>query len=186
MFNAWIVTARGNKVNLAEVQSVIIANVAQGIGSMAMDFPTFGYFTYETTTKLANYPTGTVSFNVPKGTYVAFRANIRNLDTRKLTITLDSHSVFWAPRQDGTADAWFIVNVEADGTIKSTYTQITIPYLDTEPVIFASKNDLGLGSFSRLNTPNAPTSVAVFLLLHGTIGSSPYAQNIPFVSIFYS
>lgn len=188
MFNAWIVTARGNKVNLAETQTVIIANVAQGIGSMAMDFSTFGYYTYtsETSpTKLANYPTGIVSFDVPKGKYVAFRANIRNLDTRKLTITLDSHSVFWAPRLSGTADAWFIVEVEADGTIKSTYTPITIAYLETKTIIFASQNDLGLGSFSALKTPNAVTSVAVFLLLHGTIGTSPYAQNIPFVSIFY-
>ena len=186
-FSAWFVTARGNTVNLAIVQTVIVSDVAQGIGSMAMEFATFGYYTFASSTKLANWPTGIVSFNVPKNEYVAFRANLRNLDPRKLTITLDSHSLFWQPGRSGVSDnAWFIVNVEADGTIKSTYTPITIAYLETKTIIFASQNDLGLGSFSQLKTPNTVTSVAAFLLLHGTIGSSPYGQNIPFVSLFYN
>ena len=186
-FGAWFVTARGNTVNLAIVQTVMVADVAQGIGSMAMEFATFGYYTFASSTKLANWPTGIVSFNVPKNEYVAFRANLRNLDPRKLTITLDSHSLFWQPGRSGVSDnAWFIVNVEADGTIKSTYTPITIAYLETKTIIFASQNDLGLGSFSQLKTPNTVTSVAAFLLLHGTIGSTPYGQNIPFVSLFYN
>lgn len=186
-FSAWIVTARGNKVNLAEVQTVIVSDVAQGIGSMALDFPTFGYYLYATPTKLANYPAGIVSFDIPKNKYVAFRANIRNLDPRKLTITLDSHSLFWQPGMTGVSETkWFIVNVGSDGAISSTYTPITIAYLETKTVIFASDRDVGLaGSFSRQATPNAIASVAAFLLLHGTIGSSPYGQNIPFVSIFY-
>jgi len=191
VFNAWIVTARGNKVNLAEVQSVIIANVAQGIGSMAMDFATFGYYTYVagSSTKLTNYPTGTVSFNIPAGIYVAFRANIRNLDLRKQNITLDSHSLLWQAGISGGGSAWFIVNVDDNkdgtGTIKSTYTPIPIAYLETKTVIFASFKDLGLASFQQLKTPQTGgETFPVFLLLHGTIGASPYAQNIPFVSIF--
>jgi len=186
-FSAWFVTARGNTVNLAIVQTIVVSDVTQGIGSMTMNFATFGYYTYVSSTKLANYPTGIVSFDIPKNTYVAFRANLKNLDPRKLTITLDSHSLFWQPGRPGVDDgAWFIVNVADDGTISSTYTPITIAYLETKTIIFASQNDLGLGSFSQLRTPNKVTSVAAFLLLHGTIGSSPYGQNIPFVSIFYN
>jgi hypothetical protein len=187
-FSAWFVTARGNNVNLAIVQTVIVADVAQGIGSMALDFATFGYYTYDTSTKLKNYPTGNFSFNIPVNTYVAFRASIRNLDPRKLTIKLDSHSLFWQPSGTGSPEnSWFIVNVRPDGIINGTYTQITIAYLETKTVIFASGKDLGLGSFSqqRVASSAAGATVAAFLLLHGTIGTSPYGQNIPFVSINY-
>ena len=191
-FASWFVTARGNTIPLERevAGGIIIAQLAQGIGSMALDFETFGYFTYETTTKLANYPTGNVSFNIPKNEYVAFRVRLTNLDPRKQNIILDSHSLFWQPGRGGVPDkSWFIVNVRDDGTIisidKGTYSSILIPYAETITLIFASENDLALKSFSRLNTPNAETTVAVFLLLHGTIGTSPYAQNIPFVSIFY-
>ena len=190
IFTSWFVTAKGNTIPLEKELGVIVAQLAQGIGSMALDFETFGYFTYETTTKLANYPTGNVSFNIPKNEYVAFRVRLTNLDPRKQSITLDSHSLFWQPGRPAVSEgAWFIVNVRDDGTIisidKGTYSPITIPYTETVTVIFASQNDLRLGSFSRLRTPNVDTTVAVFLLLHGTIGTSPYAQNIPFVSIFY-
>ena len=191
-FISWFVTARGNTIPLEEggLEGVIMAQVAQGIGSMALDFETFGYFTYNTTTKLANYPTGNVSFNIPKNEYVAFRVRLTNLDPREQSITLDAHSLFWQPGRPGVSEGtWFIVNVRGDGTIislnKGTYSPITIPYTGTVTIVFASKNDLALGSFSRLSTPNVDTTVAIFLLLHGTIGTSPYAQNIPFVSIFY-
>lgn len=52
-------------------------------------------------------------------------------------------------------------------------------------LVFASDTDLGLGSFGRLETPNAVTTVATFLLLHGTMNATAFAQNIPFVSLFY-
>jgi hypothetical protein len=52
-------------------------------------------------------------------------------------------------------------------------------------LIFASDDDLEIGAFNRQKTPNAQTTVATFLVLHGTIGSSPYAQSIPFVSLYY-
>lgn len=187
VFTSWFVTARGNLVPLEEERGVIIAQLAQGVGSMALELDKFRYFTYESAQKLANYPAGNVSFDIPKNEYVAFGCYLSNLDPAKQIITVDSHSLFWQPGRPGVSEgAWFIVNVNVDGTINGTYSPISIKYGETKMLVFASKNDLGSGSFDNLKTPNVETTVATFLLLHGTIGSTNYAQNIPFVSLFYS
>jgi len=187
VFTSWFVTDRGNLIPLEKEQGIIVAQLAQGIGSLTLDLYKFRYFTYESSQKLANYPNGNVGFDVPKNTYVAFGCHLTNLDPTKQTITIDSHSFLWQPGRPGVSEgAWFTVNVNVDGTINGTYSLISLKYGETKMIVFASKNDLGLGSFSRLSTPNTVTTVATFLLLHGTIGSSAYAQNIPFVSLFYN
>ena len=188
VFTSWFITARGNLIPLEKEQiEIIVAQIAQGIGSMMLDFDEFRYFTYDSPEKLTNYPNGTISFDVPQNTYVAFGCYLKNLDPKKRTVTIDSHSLFWQPGRPGVSEgAWFIVNVNDNGTIYDTYSSITLKYGETKMLVFASQNDLGLGSFSRLRTPNVVTTVATFLLLHGTIGSTAYAQNIPFVSLFYN
>lgn len=187
VFTSWFVTDRGNFISLEEEQGIIVAQLAQGIGALAFDFYKFRYFTYESDQKLASYPDGTVGFDVPKGEYVAFGCHITNLDPSKQAIIIDSHSLFWQPGRSGVSEGtWFIVNVNEDGTINGAYSPISVKYGETKMLVFASQNDLGLGSFSRLKTPNVITTVATFLLLHGTLGSTAYAQNIPFVSLFYN
>lgn len=188
-FVSWFVTARGNTVPLEREteESVIVAQVAQGIGSLALDFNTFRYYLYESGTKLANYPDGIVSFNVPKGTEIAYGCRLTNLDPRKETITLNSHSVIWQPSVGtGVERLWYIVNVQPDGTINGTYSDITLAYGETKLLCFASKNDLGESGFERVKTPISIGIMPTFLLLHGSIGSHTYGQNIPFVSIYYS
>jgi hypothetical protein len=187
VFSSWFITTRGNAVPLEKERGIIVAQLAQGIGSIALDFYKFRYFTYESDRKLANYPNGTVSFDVPKNEYVAFGCYLTNLDPKRQTIIIDSHSLFWQPGRPAVAEgAWFIVNVNIDGTINETYSLVSLEYGETKMLVFASQNDLALGSFKRLSTPNVVTTVATFILLHGTIGSStPFAQNIPFVALFY-
>jgi FlaG/FlaF family flagellin (archaellin) len=185
VFTSWFVTDRGNLIPLEK--ELIVAQLARGIGYLTLEFDKFRYFTYESEQKLANYPDGTVGFDVPKNEYVAFGCYLTNLDPKRRTIVIDSHSLFWQPGRPGVAEgAWFIVNVNDDGTINGTYSPISVEYKETEMLVFASQNDLGLGSFKRLSTPNVVTTVATFILLHGDIGSDAYAQNIPFVSLFYS
>lgn len=188
VFNSWLVTARGNLMAFQEEQrEIIVAQIAQGIGALALDFDNFRYFTYESPQKLANYPNGTVSFDVPKGEYVAFGCYLTNFDAEKRTIVIDSHSLFFQPGRSGVNEgAWFIVNVDINGTVSDTYEPISIRYGETKMLVFASKFDLEIGSFDRLRTANTVTTVATFLLLHGTIGSNAFAQNIPFVSLFYN
>jgi hypothetical protein len=192
MFSAWIVTARGNKVNLATVQTVIVADVAQGIGSMALNFFQFRYFRYtsSSSTKLANYPSGSVSFNVPAGTDIAFGAYLTNLDPAKQTITLNSTSIIWLyfPLVPGTKLVWYIVNVGSDGTIAPSYSRIPVAYRETKMLVFASSVPGSFSSSSKVSiSPSGSLQnnpCAVNLLLLGTIGTRDYAQNIPFVSLY--
>lgn len=186
IFTSWFVTARGNLISLERDQEVVVADVAQGIGSMSLDIEKFRYFTFESDTKLANYPLGNITFNIPKNTYIAFGCYLTNLDPSMQTIIIDSHSLFWQPGRPSVAEGtWFIVNVNADGTVSESYSSISLLHGETKMLVFASQNDLGLGGFSKLRTANVVTSVASYLLLHGSVGSNGYAQNIPFVALFY-
>jgi hypothetical protein len=188
IFTSWFVTDRGNRIQLEPLEqpkSIIVAQLAQGIGSMALDLTKFRYFSYNSEA-LSSYPNGNISFNIPKNSYVAYGCYLTNLDPTMQTIVIDSHSLFWQPGRPSVSEGvWFVVNVNSNGIISQTYTNITINYGETKMLVFASQNDLGLGAFAKVKTPNVVDSVATFLLLHGTIGSSAYAQNIPFVSLFY-
>ena len=186
-FTSWFVTDRGNLMPLAEEQALIVAQLAQGVGDLALVFDEFRYFVFASGQELSNYPDGNKTFDVPQNTYIAFGCYLTNLNPLKQTIIVDSHSLFWQPGRSGVSEgAWFIVNVAENGTINQTYTPVSLEYGETRMLIFASQNDLGQGSFNRVRTPNAVTTVATFLLLHGIKGISAFAQNIPFVSLYYS
>lgn len=186
-FNSWFVTARGNTIPLEEEQVIIVAHLSKGVGYLALDFDKFRHFTYESPQKLDDFPDGTLGFNVPRNEYVAFGCFVTNLDPAKRTITVDSHSLFFQPGRTGVGEgAWFIVEVNDDGTVNETFSTITLEYNEETMLVFASKFDLGLGSFDRVRTAQASATVITFLALHGTVGSTPYAQSIPYVSLFYS
>jgi len=143
VFNSWFVTTRGNLVPLGKERGIIVAQLAQGIGSLALNFSAFRFFTYESTTKLANYPQGIISFNVPSRTYIAFGVILTNLDPSKQTITLNQYSQVWLyfPKAPGQSIVFYIVNVETDGTIKTPYSPITIAFGETKLVTFASSTE---------------------------------------------
>ena len=188
-FVSWFVTARGNTVAIGEMQGeqVIVAEVAQGIGYLGMDFDTFRYFEYESAYTLKNYPDGSGSYIVPSGETLVFRIRLTNYDPsgNKRTLTLNSHSLLWMyfPKV-GKQIYWHIVNVDANGTIQPTYSNIVIGYKQTVHVYFASGKD---GVFNGVNDQKKPGTVgpaAINLLLLGEIGSGQYGQNIPFVSVY--
>jgi len=185
VFNSWLVTARGNKVNLETVQSIIVANLSQGIGSMALDFLAFRYFTYQTSTRLANYPSGINTFNVPSRTFIAFGVVLTNLDPSEQTIILNRYSQCWLyfPKSPGSTFVFYVVNVEDDGTITTPYSPITIAFTETKFFVFASDT---AGSLGRVSITSAVENLpcALNLLLLGTIGTRDYGQNIPFVSLY--
>ena len=187
-FVAWFVTARGNTVALQAAQSIIVANLAQGIGSIALDFYAFRYYTYSGS-KLANYPAGILGFNVPYNVYIAFGVTLTNLDPSKKTITLDVHSQLWLyfPTVPGAGPfAWYIANVATDGSIITPYTPITLAYTETKLLVFVSSVESG-STKVKIDHPQVDDKLcAVNLLLHGTIGTRDYGQNIPFVSLYVS
>ena len=190
-FASWFVTARGNTVPLERElgESVLVAQVAQGIGYLAMDFDKFKYYEYASDYELKDFPTGSGGYSVPAAEQLAFGLRLTNYDPsgHKRALTLNSHSLIWMYFPTiGKQVNWHIVNVDVNGTIQPTYSAITLAYQETATVYFASKND---GSFSGTNDKVKPGSdgpAAINLLLLGTIGSDEYGQNIPFVSVYCS
>jgi flagellin-like protein len=167
------------------------SELAQGFGMVRLIFLSFRYYTYDSKNpfKLLNFPTGTNAFNSPTGTEIAFGVEIKNLDPDKRTFTLDSHTMLWQfnPKQ-GNQYYWYVVNVNATGYIQTTYTPISIAYNETKLIIFASGKD---GDFSGPKPPQVSVSnwsglpSAVFILLHGTLGTTPYGQNMPYTSVYW-
>jgi len=190
-FNSWFVTARGNTVPLEREGGIIVAQLAQGIGSMALNFYTFRYFEYDGDYDLKDYPAGNASFTVPHGTDIAFGVVLTNLDPSKQTLTLDQYSQLWlyfpitAP---GAKDyVWYIVNVDENGTIQTSYSEISLEYGKAKLLVFASETAGSFDSNSKVSVtnPNVRNNLcAVNLLLHGKLGDRDYGQNIPFVSVY--
>jgi hypothetical protein len=190
-FVSWFVTARGNTVPLERefVEGVTVAEVAQGIGYLAMDFDKFRYYEYESTYGLKDFPDGSGGYSVPASEHVAFGVKLTNYDPsgRKRSLTLNSHSLIWMyfPTY-GKQVNWHIVNVDANGTVQPTYSAITLAYQETATVYFASRSDGSFGGTNDRVKPGSTGPAAINLLLLGTIGSDEYGQNIPFVSVYCS
>lgn len=186
-FISWFVTARGNTIPLEQIEEVVLAQLAQGIGYLAMDFESFRYFTYNGS-QLDLYPTGATDYNVPHKTDIAFGLSLTNLDPEKRAILLDPHSQMWLyfPAVPGAGPfVWYIVNV-INGTITTPYSEISIGYRETALLIFASAQAGGFVKES-LTHPNVANKLcAVNLCLYGKIGLEDYGQNIPFVSLYCS
>lgn len=164
-----------------------MAQVAQGIGFMALDFNAFRYFSYDTNipNKLEDYPAGVHSYNVPRRPEIAFGITLTNYDPLKRTIQLNQYSQVWMyfPKSPGQSLVWHIMNVEPDGTITTPYSPISLAYRQTRLLVLASKEP---SSFGKVSIPSAVKNLpcALNLLLLGTVGSNDYGQNIPFVSLF--
>jgi len=195
-FVSWFVTARGNTVPLERefAEGVTVAEVAQGIGKVGMDFDTFVYYHVisagDGTYRMQEYPDGIEAFSIPKDINIAFRAKLTNYDVDKRTINLNSHSVLWMifPTQPTQVRCayWYAVNVDDTGTIQDTFSTISMPYGIPTTIYFASIQDLGAYSFSPSSTGKYDGPAAVFLCLFGTIGAHGFGQNIPFVSVYCS
>ena len=186
-FSAWFVTARGNTVSLTESQGIIIAQVSQGIGSVAMDFGSFVYYNVSGY-NLQVWPNGKEGFYIPNRD-IAFRVTLTNFDTNKRTIQLNPHSTLWMifPTSATAHSAWwYIVNVN-NGIItsktKGSFSDISLFYSQPTIVYFASGYDLSTKDFTQ-SSPGYTGSAAVNLMLIGKIGASTLGQNIPFVSVY--
>jgi len=195
-----ILTARGNigsgMYPPPEFPGITESEIAQGLGMLRFIFLSFRYYTYDPTNpyKLLNYPAGKSAFNSPLNTYIVFGVEIKNVDHDKRNITLDSHTMLWQFNpQQSSRYWWYIVNVvdngDGTGTIQTTYTPISIAYGEVKLVFFASDKD---GDFSGPNPPRVKVTwpsgqpSAVFMLMHGTLDTLPYGQNMPYSSVYWT
>ena len=179
-FNGWFITARGNRVPLEQKElgsTVIVAHVAQGIGSVSMDFSDFRY--YEVVGNvLQNYPQGDSAFHVETKIDAYLSVLLTNYDPEGRQLILYSSSLLWVyfPTQ-GTEIYWPISAIDYD-------TGVVSPYDDDNPIILDYEDSARI-FFGSAKLPSSTTgeSSAVNLILLGTIDGEEYGQNIPFVSI---
>ncbi len=167
------------------------------IGSVTIaDFQSFCY--YSITDSESRNPTYTLDSSAGSSAYsvnsnsgnIAFGVTLINSDPMERTISLNANSqlLFIGPSNPTKVGymIFYIVSTTQSGnidTITPTYNNITLPYNQPVTIFFAAYQAMtGSTPFSA----EAPTNTGTFALnlaLLGTIGSNPYGQNIPFVSI---
>ena len=170
-FIAWFVTARGNTVPLDD-SDVLMAEIAQGIGSISMDFPTFRYYEVQGGNQLGP---AQFSFNVPAKKDTVFGLYLKNLDPRKEDIALSEYSCFWLSVPPKNAMAYWMIAKVVEGTI--------VPF-DTQVLEYGVPTLVYFGASDAAQLAGNPA--ACNILLYGTIGAEDYGQNIPFISVFLS
>ena len=171
-FVSWFVTARGNTIPLESDKSVIIAELAQGIGSISMEFPLFRYYEVQPGDKLGP---AQFSFSIPAKKNTVFGCLLTNLDESGRDINLTEQSCFWlsVPAKNAMVH-WRIAKV-VDETLVSFDFQLLEWGVQT--LVF-----FGPSAASQL----ADSPAAANILLYGTIGGDDYGQNIPFISVYLS
>ncbi|TET64644.1 hypothetical protein E3J49_03720, partial [Candidatus Bathyarchaeota archaeon] len=85
LFVSWFVTARGNTIPVESEIDALMADIAQGIGSISMDFPTFRYYEVN---ELDQLGPAYYSFNLPAKKNTVIGVYLRNLDPRRGDITI--------------------------------------------------------------------------------------------------
>ncbi len=194
-YSAWFVTTLGNTIVLKQVntQEITVSQTTQGIGSLAMNFQDFRYYKVNSNRSLANFPIGSSGFVVSTGTGtpIAFKVVLTNLNYQtRADIVLQSDSVFFSifptTIQQVRGSYWYIVNVDSDGVISNTYTNITLHYNVPTAVYFASANPIKGSTDFASSSPQFTGTSPINLALIGSKGGDPFGQNIPFVSVLVS
>lgn len=170
-FVSWFVTGRGNTISLeSSIEDFVLAELAQGIGSISMDFPTFRYYEVQPGDVLGPEQ---YAFNIPGSSESVFGIYLTNLDKRRENINLTSHSCVWLIIPgSATSSSWPIAKVE-DNTL------VEFDYLILE---YGRRTLIYFGGNVPSNLKN--NIAAVNILLYGTIGSTDYGQNLPFIALY--
>ena len=170
---AWFVTARGNTVPLQTEESVVIAELSQGIGSISMDFKTIRRYIVDGDNMLGPPE---FNFTIPAGQTTVFGISLTNLDRSKLDINLTSHSCVWlTPPGTAASDYWPIAKV-VDG-------QVIPDGFNSQMLKYGKPTLLYFGPTKPVSSLQGKIN-AVNILLYGKIGLNDYGQNIPFAAIY--
>ena len=174
-FASWFVTARGNTVPLEkEQEGVIVAELAQGIGSISMDFRQFRYYEVPNDNDGTDIGSPHYGFTIDSTKYTLLGVMLTNLDSSREAINLTGDSYIWAvARHVETlkSDQWNIRKVQ-DNKLASFDFQI-LEYGKPTIVYF------GAAEASR----SADKVVPINILLFGRQGESDYGQNLPFIAL---
>ena len=195
-FATWFITIKGNTVALrqANTENIVVSQTTNGIGALMMSFQDFLYYTVHGYGPYnINLATGSSGYTITTGTStsIAFKVILTNLDYQnKNDIILTSNSVFFSifptSEQQVRGSYWYIVNVNDQGAISSTFTNIVLHYNVPTAVYFASGRAIKTGLPFTLSSPGYTGTSPINLALIGTKGDQSFGQNIPFVSILVS
>ena len=183
-FNIWFVTARGNTVPLVKSQgtTVINAQTAQGIGSIAFDFEQFWHYEFSGI-PAPGIPLPSRSpknYTISVSKYTVYHVVVTNFDPLGKDIVLNKNSSIYILCTQGSTvkyGTWNLVNVTANKIYPSSPAQYRLTYKNTIEIYFA-----GLPSFTGGVDVN--TAYPLNVLLLGRKGNNDYGQNIPFVAIY--
>jgi hypothetical protein len=166
------------------IDQLIEGGLAQGIGSIAMEFPSFSHYDFSSSpANGTTAPTATYAFSVSGTDYTYLHLRIKNLDPWKRTITITSGSSMWAVTPFSATvkgDQWTACKLISNKLYYfsgSTYTQI-LPLGQWVDMYF------GPTQASR----SAGGIVPLNILLYGT-ATYPngtvvdYGQNLPFIAL---
>lgn len=171
-FVSWFVTARGNTVPLEkEQEGIIVAQLAQGIGYLAMNFSSFKY--YEVTGNQLGPPKS--GFNIPGGKDIVFSLYLTNLDEHHRNVNLTAYSLLWLYSATGAKTVSFPIAKVVNQTLVN---------FDFQILEYGKPTKLFFGTDSTTATNVKGSLCAANLLLYGNIGSDDYGQNIPFVAVY--
>jgi len=173
-FSSWFVTARGNTVPLEKEQSVLVAQLAQGIGSISMNFRQFRYYEVPNNNDGTDIGSPYYGFTIDSTKYTLLGVMLTNLDPSRDAINLTGDSYIWAITPFSAtlkADAWKIRKVQ-DNKLASFDFQI-LEYGKPTVIYF------GAIKASR----SAGNVVPINILLFGKQGASDYGQNLPFIAL---
>jgi len=182
-YASWLITSKGNTVALLQqiISSnvIISAQVAQGIGSISMDFKAFRYYDFGSgyVSNGTVLPSSKNSYTVPNSNNTILALQLTNYDNSTQDITLYSNSYVWiVTPQSSTVKpaAWAIANVTS-GRYISSFSTLTLPYGKSTTVYFGPSSPSFSGAVGNVVVP-------VFILLYGRVGSADFGQNIPFVA----
>jgi hypothetical protein len=172
IFNSWFITARGNAVPLKE--NIIVAQVAEGIGSIAIDIKKFKYYIVSSNNDGTDIGTPYYSFTLDSNDNTLLCVTLINLDPSHQTINLTKDCYIWDVNPFAATvkyDRWPIRKVVNNKL--ATFDFQILEYGKPTQVYF------GPVQASRANGNVVP----LFILLFGKIGNADYGQNIPFIAI---
>lgn len=199
IYASWFITARGNTV-VAEppaVEDIVVASTTQGIGALAMDFQNFTAYKIvkQGSSWYLDFASGVNAYNIKvSDAPMAFCVNFTNMDypkARDLSLNKNSELFTIFPSTGGNYKAitWYIANVDQNtGQIQTSFTNQTLYWNIPTMVYFVTKEPVSGSLFdaksfiasNEMFTGTAPVNLAIT----GMIGTSPFGQNIPFVSIY--
>ena len=188
--SCWFISERGNTISKNPYfaantgNSVIHANVTQGIGSVAMDFSAFWHYDFPSSpaqgTPLPSQ--SPANYTVSASKYTVFHVVLTDFDPLGQNITLNGNSSIYilGPHSSTVMwGTWKLVNVTGGKIYPSSGVLYNL-YMGVPTVLYFS-GDLTDLTGKQID-PNHVYPLNI--LLFGTKGNDDYGQNIPFVSVY--